>query len=65
MIQHSTPLFMKILAFDVFTDFVLAVMLAWVISTLNLQKKVKFGLIILICLGVLWVLTFDYRGTGN
>jgi hypothetical protein len=56
---------MKILAFDVFTDFVLAVMLAWVISTLNLQKKVKFGLIILICLGVLWVLTFDYRGTGN
>jgi hypothetical protein len=43
----------KNLAFNIFSDFVLAVLPSVVISQLNLKKKIKVGLIFLMGLGVL------------
>jgi hypothetical protein len=47
------PLLTPISAFNIFADLVLAIMPAYVISSLSMKKKVKIGLIVLMSLGIL------------
>jgi hypothetical protein len=47
------PVLTPLLAFNIFADLVLAIMPAYVISSLTMKREVKIGLITLMSLGIL------------